>query len=356
MATIKVSSWNLQNLFDTTVSEIAADLEFTPAQGWDEEALDHKLTNLAQVIKLMHGGRGPDLLGICEVENLALIDELITRTGMPHLRVAHVENPDIRGIDTSLIYSNDVFELDGEPVGHNIHLRFPTRDVFQVPLKVRANGAKLHVMVNHWPSRSKGNYETEPLRITVAEHCGRLLHQVLKFPRAEYVAMPDTPATLQALNERFDTNVLFMGDFNDEPYCRSLVEYLLATKDNDHIEEPVKKATASEQPPRQHTPTVRSYLSLQAYLFNCMWPVAGRSDTGSLYFGQSVNTLNLLDQFLVSRGLLYGTQGLRMKLDSVHVFQPPVMTTPKKRPIPFDKQTKKGYSDHFPIGAEIEVL
>ena len=34
MAEIKVAFWNLQNLFDTTASEIAADLEFTPDDGW----------------------------------------------------------------------------------------------------------------------------------------------------------------------------------------------------------------------------------------------------------------------------------------------------------------------------------
>ncbi len=77
MAVIKVASWNLQNLFDTTASDIAADLEFTPAQGWDAEALDKKLTNLATVIKAMHGGQGPDLLGIVEVETKELLEELI---------------------------------------------------------------------------------------------------------------------------------------------------------------------------------------------------------------------------------------------------------------------------------------
>ena len=45
MATLKVASWNLQNLFDTLPSDIAADLEFTPEQGWNEQALDKKLHN-----------------------------------------------------------------------------------------------------------------------------------------------------------------------------------------------------------------------------------------------------------------------------------------------------------------------
>ena len=137
MALINIASWNLQNLFDIDVSDIAADLEFTPEEGWDAEALDNKLTNLAEIIKLMHGGQGPDLLGICEVENKELLEELVVRTGLPNLVVAHKNSPDIRGIDTSLIYSNKVFALDGEPVDHNIHFRHPTRDVFEVPLRSR---------------------------------------------------------------------------------------------------------------------------------------------------------------------------------------------------------------------------
>jgi hypothetical protein len=357
MPTIKVASWNLQNLFDTTASDIATDLEFTPENGWDDQALDRKLANLAEIIRAMHGGQGPQLLGVCEVETKELLEQLVERTGLPNLRVAHAESPDIRGIDTSLIYSGDVFELAGEPVGHMIHLRFPTRDVFEVPLRVKANGALLTVFVNHWPSRRRGQYESEPLRIAVAEHCGRLVQRVLKFSRADYQAMPDTPATLGALNARFDANVLLMGDFNDEPYSRSILDYLLASRDVDHVEEPIKRASSRDVPARSNTPTVRAYLERDAYLFNCMWPTVGQSDTGSLHFGEGTNTMNLLDQFMVSRGLRFGLSGLRMKLDAVRVFRAPAMATRgKQRPIPFDKQTRKGYSDHFPIEAEIELV
>jgi len=357
MADIRVACWNLQNLFDTTASNIAADLEFTPEHGWTAEALDKKLTNLATVIKAMHGGQGPDLLGIVEVETKELLEELILRTGLPNLTVAHADSPDLRGIDTSLVYDEQLFDLAGPPVSHVMHLRHRTRDVFQVPLAVKANGAALHVFVNHWPSRSAGQYETEPLRIAVAENCARLLGELVKFERDAYLAMPDTAATLDTLNARFDTNVLFMGDFNDEPSSRSVVEYCLAGKDLDHIEEPLKKAAANDSSGRQHTPAPARYLDQRAYLFNCMASLSGAADTGTLHFSQGSNTMNLLDQFLVSRGLLFGRSGLRIRRDSARIFKPPGMTSAgKARPIAFDKETKKGTSDHFPIEAQIEVL
>jgi hypothetical protein len=309
------------------------------------------------VIRLMHGGAGPQLLGICEVETKALVAELIERSGFEHLALAHVDSPDIRGIDTSLVYSTRVFELDGAPTGHLMHLRHPTRDVFQVPLKAKANGARLQVFVNHWPSRVAGTYQTEPLRIAVAENCAHLVDALLKFPRSEFLQMPDTPATLARLNARFDANVLLMGDFNDEPGSRSITDDLLSTKDIDRIEEPFRPASPRDKPPRKHTPTPRAYLGRRAYLFNCMAALAGVSDTGTLYYSGGTNTMNLFDHFHVSRGLLLGRAKLRLDRGSVRIHRAaPMATAGKQRPRPFDRKTKKGYSDHFPIEALIEVL
>ncbi len=351
MASIKIAFWNLQNLFDIEASEIAADLEFTPAEGWDQEALDNKIENLAEVINLLHEGRGPDLLGICEIENRDVADLLLEAIGRSDYRLAHVENPDIRGIDTSLIYSNDVFELVGEPVGHLVHLRYPTRDIFEVNLRVRENDTPMTVFVNHWPSRSRGLYETEPFRLTVASHCGRLVDRVLKFPRDEFLSLPASQASLDKLNERWNRNVLLMGDFNDEPFNRSLLEHLQASGSLDHLEEELKPAAQS------NIPSAKKYLGLQAYLFNCMWRLMGISDEGTYHFSRAVKSMNLLDQLIVSRGIFYGLQKLQVDLDSVKVARPGVMTTQaKRRPKKFDKSKKKGYSDHFPIEAVIETV
>jgi hypothetical protein len=354
MADIKVAFWNLGNLFDTTASDIATDLEFTPEQGWNQVAFDKKVENLASIINMMHNGQGPDLLGICEIENKGVADTLVNQLGRPDYQIAHVESPDIRGIDVSLIYSSNVFELAAElssnPVGHLVHFRYPTRDIFEVRLRVVENGAELIVFVNHWPSRKQGQYESEPYRIAVAAHCGRLVDQILKLSRNEISALADTDASLATLNERWNRNILVMGDFNDEPSNRSILDYLLASRDRNHVEELVKASRG------KHIPTAETYLKLRAYLFNCMWPLFGQSDVGSLFFSNATNSMNLLDQFIISRGLLYGAQKLQMRLSSVSILTPSVMTTPKGRPRSFDRQTKKGYSDHFPIEAIIGTV
>ena len=355
MAEIKIAFWNLQNLFDITISEIAADLGFTPWNGWTEDVLNQKIENLAAVINKMHDGEKPDLLGVCEIENKNLAEKLIDAIGRKDYKVAHVDSPDIRGIDTSLIYSSDVFELDGNPFGHLVHLRYRTRDVFEVPLHVKANGAKLTVLVNHWPSRGQGKFESEPYRLTVASHTGRIVDELLKLPRIDFMDLPDDEISLEILNDLWNRNVLLMGDFNDEPFDRSIMDFMQASSGIDHLEEPVKKS------PGQKIPSPSSYLNKQSYLFNCMWKEMGKPDNGTYYFSGATNSMNMLDQFMVSKGLYFGEQGLKFNQQSVEIFRPSIMASgSKKRPkkFEFDKKRIKrnGFSDHFPITATIETL
>ena len=124
------------------------------------------------------------------------------------------------GIDTSLVYSADRFEIvpDGDsdhhetnPQAHLVHLQFPTRDILEVPLFVRENSAKLVVLVNHWPSRRAGRYESEPYRISVANHCACIVQCHLKVPRTDLLALPDTPESLARLNKHWNRNARAPG-------------------------------------------------------------------------------------------------------------------------------------------------
>ena len=109
---------------------------------------------------------------------------------------------------------------------------------------------------NHWPSRLGGEYETAPYRIMAAETMA-YWHQHIQEIKGTYAA------------------VMAMGDFNDEPHSRSLMDYALSTRSR-------QKVTRSTSAPR---------------MFNLMWPLMG-DDLASRYFG---NFPNMLDQFLVSR-------------------------------------------------------
>src|SRR5690349_5906922 len=71
-----VASWNCENLFDTEDDpNVKGDEEYTPdsPKKWTKEKLDTKLTNLGSIIKKMNDGKGPDVLGVCEVENRKVV-------------------------------------------------------------------------------------------------------------------------------------------------------------------------------------------------------------------------------------------------------------------------------------------
>lgn len=366
MPEFKVAFWNLQNLFDTSVSDIAADFKYTPEFGWDDSIKKQKINNLSEIINGMFNGTGPDLLGICEVENVNVANELIASLNRNDLILAHIDSPDIRGIDCSLIFSKDLFDLVEPPKGHLIHLRYPTRDIFEVKLKVKSNNAELVVLVNHWPSRSRGRYESEPYRITVASQCGKIVDDHLKLNRVDYLNKSDSQNTLNEINDLWNQNILLMGDFNDEPYDRSVLQELKSSKGNDKIEEVFKKVN-----PRDYTPTVESYLKKQAYLYNCSWVKSSLPDVGTYHFSPSVNTMNMLDQIIVSRGLLYGEKGLKVSRDNnnlpqFEIYTPVEMRTSNNnvRPKKFTFKTEgngnvknnDGYSDHFPVCTVIETI
>ena len=137
---INAAFWNLGNLFDTVDDPISNDFDFTPAEGWTAATQQTKVDNLAAVINDMFDGTGPDLLGVCEVENeptlQQLVDAVTVRNDLEILQFQ--DGPDVRGIDCALVFSNQKFQpiqLGGPepdaPASHVVHNRYPTRDIFE---------------------------------------------------------------------------------------------------------------------------------------------------------------------------------------------------------------------------------
>jgi Endonuclease/Exonuclease/phosphatase family len=384
MTEIRIAFWNLENLFDLSSSETALIHEFTPDRGWTEDVINKKIENLAVAIKLLNGGHGPDLLGICEIENERVAQRLVDRIGRSDYQIAQYnDGPDIRGIDTSLIYSTKVFRFVNAN-SHNVYLRYPTRDIFHVHLEVIENDAALDVIVNHWPARVKGQCETEPLRITAAEGCARVVDRILKFPLHELKTMPDnlqTDECIAELNQRWNKNIIIMGDFNDQPFDKSIINHLKAIPDAEPMKEwrYIFEFLKKDFMARERQSDKENYLQQAAYLYNCMWRLI---PDGTNYNDKLMNPVTLLDQFIISRGLYHGEQNLVMDLNEVKIFKGVVnglyghhhMTVKESdgRPMSFEwmrkdkhgksieirrgREPNTGYSDHFPIQAVIKTI
>ena len=116
MPSYYVAFWNVENLFDVDGSPLRPEwLQRALARelaGWNAEVLDLKIGQLARIIRQMNGGAGPDVLGVCEVENehvLRLLIDALALTTRDY-DVAHADTSDERGIDVAFLFDRAIFE------------------------------------------------------------------------------------------------------------------------------------------------------------------------------------------------------------------------------------------------------
>jgi hypothetical protein len=68
-----ITWWNVENLFDVEDSKERLprlrEILKEELVGWNEEVLNDKLSQLAKAVLKMNDDNGPDILGICEVED-----------------------------------------------------------------------------------------------------------------------------------------------------------------------------------------------------------------------------------------------------------------------------------------------
>ncbi len=316
--TIFAASWNLENLFDTVNDTLKDDEEFLPEsiKHWTEERLEKKLYNLARVIHSMNHNRGPDLLGLVEVEHRALLDSLETKFPEElNYSTAYIESPDTRGIDNGLIYRNDLFSLLSVK-GDTIILpdRYPTRLILNVDL-LTGNKDTLHVFVNHWPSRRGGERESEINRITAARVLRKQVDNILSAD----------PGAL----------ILILGDFNDEPLNNSMLNTLKA-------EPLICDSNAADI--TEYKEDGLYNLSYQAY----------NKGSGTYKYRDD---WNMLDQIIVS-GELLRSESVYYICNSFEIYKPLFIVTHSGKyegtPFPTFGGNKYlgGYSDHFPVTAK----
>ncbi len=309
-----ITWWNVENLFDekdapeerrppSLKRKIKADLT-----NWTAEVLDRKLTNLASVIDQVNNGAGPDILGLCEIENKHVLEALIGKLTLNrNYTVIHHDMSDNRGIDVAFIYDSDKYEFqEGTFFHYPVIKRYPTREIVQATLKVKESGTELILLGNHWPSRSGGQYESEPYRILTAETLSYFMERI------QEIKGKDIP-------------VIVMGDFNDEPHNRSLMEYALSVVDRD-------KVVYARNP----------------VLYNLMWELMGTRRASYVYGGVPM----MIDQFLVSKGIAKksGNFVLDDNPTKLEVFEGMVKGR-YDEPIRFGQKTPNldGFSDHLPI-------
>ncbi len=204
--------WNVENFF-SPVADGTGDGEYTPTgyRHWNWSKFNRKRDDIAKIILLAKEryGECPMLVGLCEVENRRVVNELVYNTILSRLEygAVHRESPDSRGIDVALLYLRERFrvvkaEFLAVPApGGGV---LDTREILYV--KGVADGIDtIHCLVNHWPSRLGGKRRSSLKRRAAMER--------LKV-KCDSILTADSLA-----------NIVVMGDFNapaDSPLLSEL--------------------------------------------------------------------------------------------------------------------------------------
>ncbi len=305
-----IAFYNLENLFDTMDDTDTLDDDFTPKgfKKWTPKRYKRKVFKLASTISkigLESTGRPPALVGIAEVENKTVIQDLINAGPLYDVDYGyvHYDSPDERGIDTGLLYHNDYFEvLYSEPIPLLLYneegIRDTTRDILYVHGKL--NGEPVHVFVNHWPSRRAGDVATDHKRMEAAK--------TIKLKMAQIEAGHPGP------------NYIIMGDFNDDPSSKSIQSLI----DGTGLYNPMEKI---ESPNRGSANYRRSW--------------------------------SLFDQIIVSHNFFNYEKGTH-SFAHANIFDGYLLTEWKGRHkgTPFRTYAGRkylgGYSDHFPVYIQLK--
>lgn len=313
----RIAFYNVENLFDTIDDPLTNDADFLPGARipWTAERYDIKLSHLAAVIRALSEKQAIAVMGLCEIENKAVLDELVRSPQIIPYRyqVIHRDSPDERGIDNAMIYDADQFQ----PLSvRSIPVIFPsdpddhTRNILYVKgVNRKVKSDTLHIFVNHWPSRSGGQEISEPKRIQAAKTLKAFTDSLFS----------KSPLSL----------IVIIGDLNDEPSDKSVTEEL-------------KALPPSEKPAGNK-------------LYNIMEPLFLQGK-GTLYY----KDWDLFDQIIISgnfwnkeKGLYYsGKEGNIFETDWLLYKSDDGTSRPNRTAA---KEYYGGYSDHLPVYIDLII-
>ena len=191
---LSIGFWNAENLFDLINDPIKNDDEFAIGgrKNVDQEIYDLKIKNCSEVLSDLD----VDILGLCEVENSTVLQDLNNSYTKRNYSIIHYESPDNRGIDNALLYDKNRFSIiSSRAIINKLEGKGNTRDILHVSGKYQ--NSLLHIFINHWPSNYGGKEKAIPKRYSTAK---------LILKEIELIKKEDLFA-----------EIILLGDFNEDP-------------------------------------------------------------------------------------------------------------------------------------------
>ena len=223
-----IAFYNLENLFDTENDPLTYDDDRTPdgKDHWTEEIYQDKLKNMAKVMAEIGAdvsGNTPTIIGVCETENRKVLEDLVNQETLVEkdYGIIQFDSPDRRGIDVALLYKKKLFTPTHYKAkelliydDNDKSKRVFTRD--QLVVSGMLDGEKIHLIVNHWPSRSGGEKRSRSKRIKAAKLNRQIIDSIFS----------DEPYA----------KIITMGDFNDDPTSPSVKDHLNAQRESNGMQ------------------------------------------------------------------------------------------------------------------------
>ncbi|MFD2551292.1 endonuclease/exonuclease/phosphatase family protein [Bizionia sediminis] len=221
-----VAFYNLENLFDT-INDPNKNDEASPIMEMKVNTstiYKKKVHNMARVLADIGtdtAKNSPVIIGVAEVENIKVLEDVVNDPQLfsKDYGVIHYDSPDRRGIDVGLIYQKKYF-TPTHSSNHELVIiddrsgrRVYTRD--QLLVSGKLDGELIHILVNHWPSRSGGEARSRPKRVAAAKLSKKIID------------------SLQTADPY--AKVIIMGDFNDDPTNTSIKDVLGAKKEKEDV-------------------------------------------------------------------------------------------------------------------------
>ena len=194
---LRVVSYNVENLFHPEKDSIKDDGEWTPEgeKHWSYARYNRKVENIARVLTNIGEWDGVDIVGLQEIENAAVVKKLCYTLRRNEYDFVHYDSPDRRGIDVALMYKkvrvdtlkSEKLKVKSERDGE----RLVTRDILYVCARIDKRDT-IHFFVCHLPSQRGGKAETEWKREAVKEVLQKAVDSVLAvYPDAKIIVMGD---------------------------------------------------------------------------------------------------------------------------------------------------------------------
>ena len=198
-SSLRIVSYNVENLFDTKHDTLKNDSSFLPdgMHHWTYHRYQTKIDRIAQVLMNIAGWESIPLVGLCEVENARCLRNLCYELRRFHYKYVHYDSPDERGVDVALLYdSTRVSILNRRALSPSLD-GDATRDILYVSALYEQRDT-IHVMMCHLPSQLGGASASDWKRQRVKSLIQSQIDSILLLqPSANIVVLGDMNTSVQ---------------------------------------------------------------------------------------------------------------------------------------------------------------